>query len=277
MNNRVVLITGATDGIGKQTAIDLATEGFQVIIHGRSKEKCEVALEEIHQQTGSNLLSYVYADLSSLSQVNKLAEKILNNYSQLDVLINNAGVYMKGRILTEDGYETTFAVNHLAHFLLTTLLLELLKKSDDGRIINVSSIAHQNAYLDWNNLNGEKSFSPYGAYSLSKLANVLFSNELAKRLKETKAKSYSLHPGVITTKLLRAGFNMSGASVKKGAETSVYLASSKEAAKLSGEYFIDCKIAKPHPITHDKETLKKFWKISEEMVSSHSIFIKKSE
>lgn len=267
MNNRVVFITGATDGIGKQTAFDLAINGFQVIIHGRSIEKCETTLKEIYKQTNSNLLSYVYADLSSLKQVRNLAENVLNNFQRLDVLINNAGVYMKERKLTEDGYETTFAVNHLSHFLLTNLLLNLLKKSDDGRIINVSSIAHQNANFDWNNLNSEKSFSPYGAYSLSKLANVLFSNELANQLKGTAVKSNSLHPGVITTKLLRAGFNMTGASVKKGAETSVYLASSAEAAKFNGEYLIDCKISKPHPITKDKEILKKFWKVSEEMTA----------
>lgn len=269
MVKRAVLITGATDGIGKQTAIDLAEKGYHVIIHGRSKEKAETALQEIHKLTGSEFLSAVYADLSSLNQVRKLAENVMANYSKLDVLINNAGIYMKERKLSIDGYEMTFAVNHLSHFLLTNLLLDLLKQSNDGRIVNVSSIAHQNSKLDWNNLNGEKSFSAYGAYSLSKLANVLFSNELANRLKGTNTKSNSLHPGVITTKLLKAGFNMSGASVKKGAGTSVFLASSDEAAHINGEYLIDCQIARPHSTANDREVLKKFWQVSEEMTKAH--------
>lgn len=267
MENRVVLITGATDGIGKQTAIDLAEKGFYVILHGRNSEKAEAALKEVQSTTGSNLLSTVTADLSSLTRVRQLANNILSKFNKLDVLINNAGVYMKERKLSEDGYEMTFAVNHLSHFLLTNLLLDLLKQSEDGRVVNVSSVAHQNAKLDWNNLNGEKSFGAYGAYSLSKLANVLFSNELAKRLKGTNLKSNSLHPGVITTKLLKAGFNMSGASVKKGAETSVFLASSDEAASFNGEYLIDSKIVKPHPHATDNEVLKKFWQVSEEMTA----------
>lgn len=267
MKTRVVLITGATDGIGKQTAIDLAEKEFHVIIHGRTKEKADSTLNDIHKITSSESLSSVYADLSSLNQVRNLTENILKNYSTLDVLINNAGIYMKERMLSEDGYEMTFAVNHLSHFLLTNLLLDLLKQSNDGRIVNVSSVAHQNAKLDWNNLNAEKSFSAYGAYSLSKLGNVLFSNELAMRLKGTNLKSNSLHPGVITTKLLRAGFNISGASVKKGAETSVFLASSEEVAHLNGEYLIDSKVVKPHPSATDNEVLKKFWQVSEEMTA----------
>lgn len=267
MENRVVLITGATDGIGKQTAIELSGKGFHVIIHGRTKEKSETTLNEIRSITGSNALSLTYADLSSLTQVRKLAENVMVNYTKLDVLINNAGIYMKERKLSEDGYEMTFAVNHLSHFLLTNLLLDLLKKSDDGRIVNVSSVAHQNAKLDWNNLNGEKSFSAYGAYSLSKLANVLFSNELANRFEGTNLKSNSLHPGVITTKLLKTGFNMSGASVKKGSETSVFLASSGEAALLYGEYLVDCNVANTHPSAKDSEVLQKFWDISKEMTA----------
>ncbi|MEW6506799.1 MAG: SDR family oxidoreductase [Bacteroidota bacterium] len=265
MKNRVVLITGATDGIGKQTALDLAAKGFHVIIHGRTIEKAEAALSAIKSLTRSDSLSSVYADLSSLSQTRKLAENILSNYNKLDILINNAGIYMKELQYSKDGYEMTLAVNYLSHFLLTNLLLDLLMKSEDGRIVNVSSIAHQNAKLDWNNLNCEKSFSGYGAYSFSKLANVLFSNELANRIKQTNLKSNSLHPGVITTKLLKAGFNMSGDSVKKGAETSLFLASSDEAANLNGEYLIDCKIAKPHSSAKEYEVLKKFWQISEEM------------
>lgn len=265
MKRKTVLITGATDGIGKQTAIELAAMGYNVIIHGRSEERVNNALKEISDATGSNLLSTVYADLASLQKVYQLADDIKSKYPVVDVLINNAGIYMKELNYSEDSYEMTFAVNHLAHFLLTNLLLDLLKKSDDGRVINVSSVAHQNAKFDWDNLNSEKHFGSYAAYSLSKLANVLFSNILSDRLKGTTVKSNSLHPGVITTKLLRAGFNMSGASVKKGAETSVYLASSGSATSINGEYLIDCKISTPHPISKEKKVLETFWEVSAKM------------
>jgi NAD(P)-dependent dehydrogenase (short-subunit alcohol dehydrogenase family) len=270
MNRKTVLITGATDGIGKQTAIELAAKGYRVIIHGRAEGSINNALKEISDLTGSKFLSTVYADLASLKSVHQLAGEIKNKYPVIDVMINNAGIYMKELKFSEDGYEMTFAVNHLSHFLLTNLLLDLLKKSDDGRVVNVSSAAHQNVKYDWDNLNAEKHFGGYAAYSLSKLANVLFSNELSDRLKGTTVKSNSLHPGVITTKLLRAGFNMSGASVKKGAETSVYLATSDSAASINGEYLIDCKISKPHPISKEKEVLEKFWEVSAKMTGLNS-------
>lgn len=265
MKDRVVLITGATDGIGRQTAIELAEKDFNVIVHGRNESKTNMVMNEIKKISGSNNVFSVAADLSSLDNVRKLADTIISNYSRLDVLVNNAGIYMNKLVYSPEKYEMTFAVNHLSHFLLTNLLLEMLKKSDDGRIINVSSIAHQNAKLDWENLNAEKSFSSYGTYALSKLANILFSNELASRLKGTNLKSNSLHPGVITTKLLKTGFNMTGASVKKGAETSVYLASSERAASVSGEYFIDSNISKPHPTAVDRTVMTQFWSVSEEM------------
>jgi NAD(P)-dependent dehydrogenase (short-subunit alcohol dehydrogenase family) len=156
-------------------------------------------------------------------------------------------------------------VNYLSHFLLTNELLPLLKKSSEGRIIHVSSIAHQNAKLEWNNLNAEKYYDAYGAYSLSKLANVLFSKELAERLTGTAITSNSLHPGVISTKLLAAGFNIHGSSLKKGAENSFYLASSQEVKNINGKYFVDKKIARYHSIVDDEAVRKKFWDISCEM------------
>jgi len=265
MKKRTVLITGATDGIGKQTAVELANKGFHVIVHGRSIEKASFTLNDIRELTGSEALSIAFGDFSSLKEVHQLAENIKAEFNCIDVLINNAGLYMNQKNFSADGFEMTFAVNHLAHFLLTNLLLDLLNQSDDGRIVNVSSIAHQNSKLDWENLNAEKSFSPYGTYSLSKLANVLFSNELANRLSGTNIKSNSLHPGVITTKLLRAGFNMTGSSVKKGAETSLYVASSVELKSTNGKYFVDCKISDVNPIAENKDVMKKLWDLSEEM------------
>lgn len=266
MNSNVVLITGATDGIGKQTALELAKLGYHVIIHGRNKERVQQTLNEIQLSTNNLQLSALVCDLASLKAVRKLAEEIKSKYDRLNVLINNAGVYMKQRVLTEDGFEATFAVNHLAHFLLTNLLLDLIKKSDGGRIINVSSIAHTRANFDFGNLNSEKYFDGYGAYSLSKLANLLFTKELSYRLSGTGVTVNALHPGVIGTKLLKAGFNIEGASVRKGAETLLYLAISDDVKNTSGEYFVDKQIARYSKIADDKNLTKKFWELSETMV-----------
>jgi len=266
MNSKVVLITGATDGIGKQTALELAKLGHHVIIHGRNKERVQQTSNEIQVATNHQQLSTIVCDLSSLKAVRKLTEEIKSKYDRLDVLINNAGVYMKSRVLTEEGFETTFAVNHLAHFLLTNLLLDLIKKSDEGRIINVSSIAHTRANFDLGNLNGEKYFDGYGAYSLSKLANVLFTKELSCILTDTNITANALHPGVISTKLLRIGFGAEGASVTRGAETSVYLAASPNVKSISGEYFADKQISRYNKIADDKNLTKKFWDVSAMMV-----------
>ncbi|MEW6194331.1 MAG: SDR family oxidoreductase [Bacteroidota bacterium] len=266
MNGKVVLITGATDGIGRQTALELAQIGHHVIIHGRNKERVQQTLNEIQLTTNNHQLSALVCDLASLKAVRKLAEEIKSKFDRLDVLINNAGIYMKKYVLTEDGFETTFAVNHLAHFLLTNLLLDLIKKSDEGRIINVSSIAHTRANFDFENLNGKKYFDPYGAYSLSKLANLLFTKELSYRLPGTDVTVNALHPGVINTKLLKAGFNIEGASVKNGAETPVYLAVSDDVKNRSGAYFVDKQITRYSKIADDKNLTKKFWELSETMV-----------
>ena len=266
MADKIVLITGSTDGIGKQTARELAGMGYHINVHGRNKQSVDLAINEMNASVDNAKISGIEADLSSLSQVHKLADEIKNKYERLDVLINNAGVYMNKYVLTEDGYEMTFAVNHLSHFLLTNLLLDIIKKSDDGRIINVSSMAHQSGKIDWNNLNSERSFNPYGAYATSKIANILFTKELAEKLNGTTVTTNALHPGVITTKLLKAGFSITGSSVKKGAETSVFLATSSEVRNVNGEYFVDKKISRSHPLTYDKSSSKKFWDVSAEMV-----------
>ncbi len=263
--NRTVLITGATDGIGKQTAIELTKLGYSVIIHGRNQERVQQTANEIQNAFNNTQISSFTCDLTSLKAVRKLAEEIKSKYDRLDILINNAGVYMKQRVLTEDGYETTLAVNHLSHFLLTNLLLDTINKSDDGRIINVSSVAHLRANLDFDNLNAEKYFDGYSAYSLSKLANLLFTKELSYRL-EKNISVNALHPGVITTKLLRIGFNTDGATVKKGAETSVYLATSEKVRNISGEYFSDKQKARYNRIADDPIITKKFWEVSSTFV-----------
>ncbi|MCX7876972.1 MAG: SDR family oxidoreductase [Melioribacteraceae bacterium] len=265
---KVVLITGSTDGIGKQTAIELAKMGYAVLIHGRNIERIKNVVSEIKSKYKTNVDGFV-SDFNSLSDVKKFANEIKNRFEKIDVLINNAGVYMNKKVLTKDGFETTFQVNHLSHFLLTNLLIELIKKSDDGRIINVSSIAHQNAQLDWDNLNAEKFYEPYYAYALSKLANILFTKELNDKIKGMNVTTYSLHPGVISTKLLMQGFNITGESLEKGAATSVYLAISENIKKYSGEYFIDKKVSPSLRLTYDKNVYSKFWDVSFEMVKKH--------
>lgn len=263
MKSSVVVITGSTDGIGRQAALELAATGATIVVHGRDRARGQKAVSEIRSATGNEHVDLLIADLSSLRQVRGLANEILVRYHRIDVLINNAGVYMKTRVLTEDGAELTFAVNHLAPFLLTNLLLERLKKSSPARIITVSSVAHMRGTLDFDNLQGEKTFGAYEAYSRSKLANVLFTYELARRLEGTGVTANCLHPGVIATKLLRAGFSFSGAPVENGASTIVYLATSPEVEKVSGGYFENRRAVSSSRLTHNEDCQKRLWEVSE--------------
>jgi len=265
MENKIVLITGATDGIGKQTALKLAEMGFHVIVHGRNKSRGETVLREVMEKTGRDA-RFVQADLSSLKNVNGLAEDIKKEYDKIDVIINNAGVFQREQVFSEDGFEMTFAVNHLAHFALSLQLLPLLKGSVQGRIINVSSMAHQNSpRTDFSDIHDINAYMDYSAYALSKLANVLFSNELASRLNATKITSNSLHPGVIATKLLQEGFGISGSDVERGCLTSVYLASDESLSSTSGKYFSDSRETEPSPYVFDPELKNNLWKLSEEL------------
>jgi NAD(P)-dependent dehydrogenase (short-subunit alcohol dehydrogenase family) len=261
-NNITVLITGSTDGIGKQTALEIAKEGAKVILHGRNKFKAEKTKDEIVSQTKNHNIEFVIADLSSLNNVRKLANEIIEKYKNLNVLINNAAVYMNKMELTEDGLEMTFVVNHLAPFLLTTLLLNLLKNSAPSRIINVSSMTHQRGNVDFDNLQGEKFFDGYDAYSISKLGNIFFTYELAEQLKGSGVTVNCLHPGIINTKLLRAGYNVKGDNVSKGAETPVYLAVSDEVKNVTGKYFVNKKEIPSSALSYDLEIRKKFMSIS---------------
>jgi NAD(P)-dependent dehydrogenase (short-subunit alcohol dehydrogenase family) len=263
LKGRIILVTGSTDGIGKETAFELARRGATVILHGRHLGRCQRVLSECVRASGIRDLGCFAADLSSLDEVRRLGEDIVKQYSRLDVLINNAGVFMTDRLLTGDGFENTFAVNHLAPFLLTHLLLDLLKKYAPSRIVTVSSVAHQRGQLDLENLQGEKRFTGYGAYSLSKLANVLFTGELAERLAGTGVTANCLHPGLIGTKLLRQGFGgMSGSSVKEGARTLVYLAADPGVSHVTGKYFIKNREEAPSPVASDAALRKQFWDIS---------------
>jgi NAD(P)-dependent dehydrogenase (short-subunit alcohol dehydrogenase family) len=262
MSKKIVLITGSTDGIGFQTALELANKGHKIILHGRNEEKAAAALTELSNLIKNPDLDFVYGDLASLHEVFELSERIKSKFPKLDVLINNAGIYANDFRLSVDGYELTFAVNHLAHFLLTLNLLPLLKKSGTARIINVSSVAHKRGRIDFNNLKGENDFNAYATYAQSKLANVLFSNLLAEKLNGTNVTSNSLHPGVITTKLLKSGFSMSGASLKDGAVTSVYLAVAEEVQNISGKYFDNKTEAPCSSLARDKSLQEELWDFS---------------
>jgi NAD(P)-dependent dehydrogenase (short-subunit alcohol dehydrogenase family) len=266
MKNKIVLITGSTDGIGKQTALELAGLGAGIILHGRNRERLEAVQSEIRKVTGNEQVDVLTADFCSLKQVRTMAGRIYEKYDHLDVLVNNAATFIKDRVISEDGYEMTFAVNYLAPFLLTTLLLDLLKKSAPARIVTVSSVAHSTARLDFDNLQGEKEYKPWRAYGLSKLCNVLFTFELAARLNGSGVTANCLHPGVINTKLLRASYNMPGGSVEEGAKMSVYLASSPEVEKMNGTYFAGMNLSRPSPLAQDKDLRLQLWQVSERLV-----------
>jgi NAD(P)-dependent dehydrogenase (short-subunit alcohol dehydrogenase family) len=264
---KTILITGSTDGIGKAAAIELAAMGHRVIVHGRNTERAQRAADDVRTQSGNATVETVVADFTSLREVRAMAADVVSRFPRLDVLINNAGVYMKDRVLTEDGFETTFQVNYLAHVLLTHLLLDLLKRSAPSRIINVSSMAHHNAKLSLDNLQGEKKYGAYGAYACSKLENILFTYELAERLEGTGVTVNCLHPGVIATKLLRAGFGgFGGSGVEKGAETIIFLATSPRCESVSGKYFVNKEITDSSLASHDRGLRKKLWELSMQFV-----------
>ena len=261
---KTILVTGSTDGIGLKTALELAGSGHEIVLHGRSAEKVQRARDMIQRAAPDAVLHTAYADLADLAEVSRMAQDLAARLPQLDVLINNAGVYMTERRLTKDGFEMTLAVNHLAHFLLTKLLLPLLKKSPEPRVLTVSSVAHMSGRIDFDNLNAEQSFDPYHAYANSKLADALFASELARR--EPWLCSNSLHPGVINTKLLHVGFDMAGDAVAAGARTSVYLATSPDVKGITGKYFERCAAVAPSPQALDQRLAQRLWEWSENAV-----------
>src|SRR6266851_4746582 len=243
MKDRVVLVTGANSGIGKAASLALAKMGATVVMVARNKERGEAARSEIIRESQNGSVDLLLADLSSLESVRQLATEFRKKYSELHVLINNAGLFNQRRHVTMDGYEDTFATNYLAPFLLTNLQLDLPKASAPSRIINVSSAGHYNGHINFDDLNLEKDYGGWKAYGQSKLALVLFTHELAKKLQGTGVTVNAVHPGTVATNIWSRpmgplGFIMTVpklfmTSPKKGAETVVYLASSPEAQKTS--------------------------------------------
>jgi NAD(P)-dependent dehydrogenase (short-subunit alcohol dehydrogenase family) len=260
----IVLVTGATDGIGRETALALARQGCHVIIHGRSKSRAESARLwiEQHAQTSHVKVDAVAGDLAVLREVRALASEMTARYGHLDVLVNNAGIYANEPMLTIDGWESTFGVNHIAPFVLTHGLMRLLEAAPAPRVINVSSVAHSRGRLEPTTFRSLDRFEPYHAYAQSKLANILFTMELQRRRPHFAVNA--LHPGVISTKLLTEGFGVQGPdSVAEGAATSVWLASSPAAAKLHGTYCVRSHPTTPSTLARDPELARTLWAHSE--------------
>ena len=275
MRGKAVLITGATSGIGKATALELADMGATVVIIGRDQEKGKRVMEEIASATGNQALDFIKCDLASLDEVKKASSEFRSRYQRLDVLIDNAGGVNGHRKVTIDGNEYTFGVNHLAHFLLTNLLLDLLKASAPSRVVVVSSAAHGNGHIDFEDLMSEKRYGTFRAYSQSKLANAVFAFELARRLKGTGVTVNALHPGLVRTNfskgLGRGGIALYSIlsiltiSAKKGAQTSIYLASSPEVANVTGKYFAKRRVKESSPESKDEVVAKRLWEVSEQL------------
>ncbi|XP_052439563.1 retinol-DH_like_SDR_c domain-containing protein [Carassius gibelio] len=281
LDGKTVIITGANTGIGKETARDLAMRGARVVMACRDLSKAEKAAAEIRRSTGNGNIVVRHLNLSSLLSVRQFVHEYTATEERLDVLINNAGVMMCPKSLTEDGYETQFAINHLGHFLLTVLLLDMLKKSSPSRIINVSSIAHKGGKIHFDDLNFNK--APYDSlvsYRQSKLANLLFTRELAQRIKGSGVTVYSLHPGVIRTELgryvqtrhplLSTLLSFPALLLMKtpsqGAQTSIYCAVAEGLESHSGCYFSDCKLKEPAPEGKDDLAALRLWEISAKLV-----------
>jgi retinol dehydrogenase 12 len=276
MQGKICLITGGTNGIGKSTAEGLARIGATVVIVGRNAQKTTQVVEEIRAASGNKNVDSLLADLSSQQEIRRLANEFKSKYSHLHVLLNNAGAIFMQRQLSVDGIEMTFAVNHLAYFLLTNLLLDTIKASAPARIINVSSDAHSGGKIEFDNLQGERDYGS-NTYGHSKLANILFTMELAHHLEGTGVTVNALHPGFVSTgfgknnpgvlmKIIRAVVPLIARSPAKGAKTSIYLASSPEVEKITGKYFYDSRVIATAPQATDMTVAKKLWDVSAEMV-----------
>jgi NAD(P)-dependent dehydrogenase (short-subunit alcohol dehydrogenase family) len=235
---RTALVTGSTDGIGKETALGLARAGLRVFVHGRSKPKVEQAIADLSAQVPDAQLEPVSFDLGSLASIRRAHAELTERLDTLHVLVNNAGIFSAERVLSGDGIEMTLAVNHVGHVLLTELLMPALRKAGGARVITVSSIAHTRGRIHLEDLTLERAYTGYAAYAQSKLANVMHSLDLAAAHDPTELAAYSLHPGVISTKLLREGFGpVRGASAHHGAATSIRLATAETIVEPSGTYF----------------------------------------
>ena len=278
MNGKVCLVTGATDGIGKVSARVLAELGAKVIIVGRNPEKSAIVLAELRSISGNENIDLLMADLAVMQEVRDLAEQVISRYDRLDVLLNNAGGYFTKHEITSDGLEMTFALNHMSYFLLTNKLMELLKYSAPARIVNVSSDAHYGVDIEFENLNGEQEYKAWKAYQKSKLANVLFTYELLKKVPGNITVN-CLHPGFVATNfghnnggffgpVLKIAQRISAIDPEEGAKTSIFLCSAPEVKGVSGKYFYKCQPKTSSRESRNMDTGKRLWQISSDIAST---------
>jgi NAD(P)-dependent dehydrogenase (short-subunit alcohol dehydrogenase family) len=259
-----ILVTGATDGLGKRVARELAAKGTTVLLHGRSPERLEATLEELRGQRSSQKVDSYLADLSSLAAVRNLAERIISEYDRLDVLVNNAGTIVQERKESEDGYELTFAVNYLSHFLLTSVLLPLLKGSAPARVVNVASAGQ--SPIDFEDPMLERGYDAMRAYSQSKLAQIMFTLELAERLSGTGVSVNALHPAsLMDTKMVQDTFGYTMSTVEEGTEAVVRLAVSPELEGVTGRYFDGTREARANRQAYNPQARDRLWVLSEEL------------
>ncbi|WP_051505102.1 SDR family oxidoreductase [Paenibacillus durus] len=271
IEDKTVLVTGSTDGIGKLTAIQLAQAGATVLMHGRDREKCAAALKEIAKRTGSSKLRTYLADFSSLAEVRRMAEEIRNQESRLDILINNAGIGSgklsnKKRALSKDGHELRFAVNYLAPVLLTQLLLPTVRAAAPARIVNVASIGQKQ--IDLNNVMLERDYDPFDAYKQSKLALIMYTFELAQQLKPDRITVNCVHPGsLLNTKMVRESIPFGFGSPKSGADVLFHLACAAELDQVTGQYFDKKQPAQADIQAYNSDFRRKLWAYTENLIA----------
>jgi len=270
MTNKTIIVTGATDGIGLEAATKIAALGNRVGLVGRNPDKGAKAIELITSVTGNDKLDFFQADLSLVSEVNQLSEDIKNKYSELNVLLNNAGGANKNKVITSEGLEKTFATNQMNYFVLTTNLMDMLSSSDHSRVVNVASNAHIGASIDFDNINAEKGYSFWKAYCISKLMNIMFTYKLAEM--QDKVAVNVLHPGFVDTniggnegsivkRIVKFGSKLFARSVENGADSSIYLSTSDEVSNVSGKYFFKCKPIKSSKASYDKDQWDQVWNL----------------
>jgi NAD(P)-dependent dehydrogenase (short-subunit alcohol dehydrogenase family) len=262
----MILITGSTDGLGLAVARDLAASGAAVLLHGRDETRGRAALDRIRSETGNDRVQLYLADLSALDRVRHFAEAVSADHERLDVLVNNAGIATgrAGRQLSHDGYELTFAVNYLSHFLLTMLLLPLLERSAPARIVNVASIGQ--APIDFDDVMLERGYDPFRAYAQSKLAQIMFTFELAERLRGSGVTVNALHPATLMdTKMVRETYGRAMTSVDEGKQSTLRLISSPELEGVGGRYFEGTREATAHEQAYDPEARRRLWELSERL------------
>jgi NAD(P)-dependent dehydrogenase (short-subunit alcohol dehydrogenase family) len=280
VNGKICLVTGATAGIGQVTATALAAQGAEVIITGRNPQKTEQTVRQIKSETGNEAVQSLSADFSNLEQVRALAVAFKDRFPRLDVLVNNAGAFFNTRQATPYGVEMTFLVNHLSPFLLTNLLLDPLQASASARIVNVASDAHQYDKMDFEDLGFQHGYFSFKAYARSKLANVLFTYELARRLGADRVTVNALHPGHVATDIWKTNFSVFGPPLKwimgffsltpaQGADNSIYLASAPDVEGITGKYFVKREAVQSAPISYDEKVTRRLWELSESLTSIH--------